>query len=79
MYIERATHELASKYNITVATSDALEQLIVLWQGAKRISGSRELRLEVEHLNKEKMAEFKRRQPKGYNYLLQEIKDYNEE
>lgn len=78
MYIERATHELASKYNITVATSDALEQLIVLGQGAKRIS-ARELRLEVEHLNKEKMAEFKRRQPKGYNYLLQEIKDYNEE
>lgn len=78
MYIERATHELASKYNITVATSDALEQLIVLGQGAKRIS-SRELRLEVEHLNKEKMAEFKRRQPKGYNYLLQDLKDYNEE
>ncbi len=78
MYIERATHELASKYNITVATSDALEQLIVLGQGAKRIS-SRELRLEVEHLNKEKMAEFKRRQPKGYNYLLKDLKDYNEE
>ena len=78
MYIERATHELASKYNITVATSDALEQLIVLGQGAKRIS-SRELRLEAEHLNKEKMAEFKRRQPKGYNYLLQDLKDYNKE
>lgn len=55
MYIERTTHELASKYNITVATSDALEQLIVLGQGGKRIS-SRELRLEVERLDKRKIG-----------------------
>ncbi len=41
MYIERATHELASKYRVTVATSDALEQLIVLGQGGKRISSQR--------------------------------------
>lgn len=78
MYIERTTHELASKYSITVATSDALEQLIVLGQGAKRIS-SRELRLEIEHLDKEKLAEFNRRQPKGHNYLLQDLKKYHEE
>ncbi|WP_282195267.1 translation factor GTPase family protein [Thomasclavelia cocleata] len=78
MYIERTTHELASKYSITVATSDALEQLIVLGQGAKRIS-SRELRLEIEYLDKEKLAEFKRRQPKGYNYLLQDLKKYHKE
>lgn len=77
MYIERTTHELASKYSITVATSDALEQLIVLGQGAKRIS-SRELRLEIEHLDKEKLAEFNRRQPKGHNYLLQDLKKYHE-
>lgn len=73
MYIERTTHELASKYNITVATSDALEQLIVLGQGGKRIS-SRELRLEVERLDKEKLEEYRRKQAKGYNYLLEDIK-----
>lgn len=78
MYIERATHELASKYNITVATSDALEQLIVLGQGGKRIS-SRELRLEVERLDKEKLEEYRRKQAKGYNYLLEDIKNYNKE
>lgn len=77
MYIERATHELASKYNITVATSDALEQLIVLGQGAKRIS-SRELRLEVIKLDKEKLAEFRQKQPKGYNYLLDDLKNLNQ-
>ena len=42
--------------NITVATSDALEQLIVLGQGGKRIS-SRELRLEVAQLDQEKLEE----------------------
>lgn len=78
MYIERTTHELASKYNITVATSDALEQLIVLGQGGKRIS-SRELRLEVEKLDKEKLEEYRRKQAKGYNYLLEDIKNYNKE
>lgn len=78
MYIERTTHELASKYNITVATSDALEQLIVLGQGGKRIS-SRKLRLEVEKLDKEKLEEYRRKQAKGYNYLLEDIKNYNKE
>ena len=78
MYIERTTHELASKYNITVATSDALEQLIVLGQGGKRIS-SRELRLEVERLDKEKLEEYRRKQAKGYNYLIEDIKNYNKE
>lgn len=73
MYIERATHELANKYNITVATSDALEQLIVLGQGGKRIS-SRELKLEVERLQQEKLAEFKAKQPKQSNRLLEELK-----
>ena len=78
MYIERATHELASKYNITVATSDALEQLIVLGQGGKRIS-SRELRLEVAQLDQEKLEEFRRKQPKSHNYLLEELKNFNQD
>ena len=60
-YIEKFTHEMGQKYDITVATSDALEQMIVLGQGAKRIS-AREfqedmLRMEQElrerYLNRE--------------------------
>ena len=78
LYIERATHELASKYNITVATSDALEQLIVLGQGGKRIS-SRELRLEVAQLDQEKLEEFRRKQPKSHNYLLEGLKNFNQD
>lgn len=37
-YIEQFTHKMGRKYDITVATSDAMEQMIVLGQGAKRIS-----------------------------------------
>lgn len=78
MYIERVTHELASQYSVTVATSDAMEQLIVLGQGGKRIS-SRELRLEMKRLDQEKLAEFHRKQPKGYNYLLADLKNFNQD
>ncbi len=37
-YIEKTVHEMASKYRITVATSDALEQRIVFGAGAMRMS-----------------------------------------
>ena len=37
-YIERTVHELISKYRITVATNDSLEQLTILSQGALRMS-----------------------------------------
>ena len=39
-YIEKVTHELAKKYRVRVATSDGLEQLIILGSGAERISAS---------------------------------------
>lgn len=38
MYIEKVTHEIGKKYNVTVVTSDALEQMIVTGEGAKRMS-----------------------------------------
>lgn len=37
-YIERVTHELSKNNNVRVATSDGLEQLIILGNGAYRIS-----------------------------------------
>lgn len=74
MYIEKATHQLASNYHITVATSDALEQLIVLGHGGHRIS-ARELEIELESISKETLAEFKRKQPKNFNYPLEKLKE----
>lgn len=39
-YIERTAHELSSDYRVRVATSDRLEQIIILGGGAYRMSAS---------------------------------------
>ena len=46
-YIERATYEIAKEHRVRVATSDNLEQLIILGHGAVRVS-AREFKEEVE-------------------------------
>ena len=57
MYIERTVHETASKYKITVATSDNLEQLTILSMGALRMSADM-LRLEVDRVRKQGMEAY---------------------
>lgn len=37
-YIEKTVHQIAKKYRVTVATSDALEQMIIWGDGASRMS-----------------------------------------
>ena len=78
MYIERTTHELAKNYNVVVATSDALEQLITLGAGATRMS-SRELKLDLEHINSTGLKEYSRKQKVVKNTLLEDIKNYGKE
>jgi len=39
-YIEKAVRELTKQYNVTVATSDGLEQLIIFGSGAYRLPAS---------------------------------------
>ena len=46
-YIERATYEIAKDHRVRVATSDGLEQLIILGHGAIRVS-AREFHEEIE-------------------------------
>jgi predicted RNA-binding protein with PIN domain len=48
-YIEKFTNKLARRYNITVATSDRLEQMIIWGQGARRLS-ARGLLEEVQNI-----------------------------
>lgn len=38
MYIEKVTYEMGGKYRVRVATSDGMEQLIILGHGAVRVS-----------------------------------------
>lgn len=64
MYIEKTAHAMqnqkaqAGAYDVTVATSDALEQLIVMGQGAKRIS-SRELAEEIQRIVESNMESYR--------------------
>ena len=52
MYIEKVTHELGKNHRVRVATSDNLEQLIILGAGAVRVSASEFLK-EVEETEKQ--------------------------
>ena len=46
-YIEKATYDLGREHRVRVATSDGLEQLIILGHGALRLS-ARTFKAEVE-------------------------------
>lgn len=48
-YIERAAHKLARNNRVRVATSDGTEQMIILGQGAFRVS-AREFKFEVDEV-----------------------------
>ena len=52
MYIEKVTHQLGKKHRVRVATSDGLQQLIILGHGALRIS-ARAFREEVDQIERE--------------------------
>ena len=39
-YIEKTVHDLGKKHRVTVATSDALEQMIIWGEGASRLSAA---------------------------------------
>ena len=51
-YIEKTVHEIGKKHHVTVATSDALEQVIILGQGAARMS-ARNLQEEIRMMKQE--------------------------
>lgn len=71
-YIERTAYRLKGKYKVSVATSDRLEQIIIMSKGAVRIS-ARELeenvKLAKKHI-KEKMEEIK---PVKNNMLIDNL------
>lgn len=56
-YIEKFAHQNGRKYNVTVATSDGLEQIIIRGQGCNLIS-SRELKEEIDRASKDIMQKF---------------------
>ena len=73
-YIEKTTHELGHKHRVIVATSDSLEQVIVMGQGARRLSAADFLE-EVERAEKEIRRINEERRHNGKNYLLENTDD----
>ena len=72
LYIEKAAHELTKKYKVTVATSDAVEQVIIYGAGAYRMSAQN--LLEELMLTKGMMREhYEKREGKKEGGLLAEM------
>lgn len=68
-YIEKTVRKISRVHDVTVATSDALEQVIILGQGAKRMSAAG-LKDEVELALKEIRSEHLDREGHLRNYLF---------
>ncbi len=68
-YIERTAHEIGRKYQVIVATSDGLEQIIIRGQGCITMS-ARELKEEIDRINKEIREEYVEQFPQSKNYLF---------
>ena len=71
-YIEKTVHAIGRKYGVTVATSDGLEQVIILGQGARRLS-ARGLREEIEAASTEIRGDYLNRQGPTKNLLIHQI------
>ena len=68
-YIEKLAHKIGRQYNVTVATSDGLEQLIIYGQGCHLMS-ARDLKEEVAWANEQIREEKAKLEKSGKNYLF---------
>ena len=57
-YIEKFAHTHKTKYNVTVATSDGLEQVIIRGAGCRLLSAT-ELKTEIDYANTTTMTNYK--------------------
>ena len=73
-YIEKTVHRIGRQHEVTVATSDGLEQIIILGQGARRLSASG-LKEEVDAAMKELRQEWHERRQSSKNYLFDQMSD----
>jgi predicted RNA-binding protein with PIN domain len=72
-YIEKTVHTIGHKYHVTVATSDALEQIIIMGGGADRLS-ARDLYTEVRQMQQELRETYMAQPAKGSrNYLFDHV------
>ena len=71
-YIEKTVHEIGRKYRVTVATSDQLEQVIILGQGGRRMS-ARELLEDVIEVRQQIWETAREKRSSEKNYLFDHL------
>lgn len=67
-FIEKLTHKIGRTQKVKVATSDALEQIIILGKGATRLS-ARELQNEIKLSKKKQREKYIEKRPPKNNML----------
>ena len=77
-YIEKFAHENGRKADVTVATSDGLEQIIIRGQGCSLLS-ARELREEIQRVSEEIRGAYMDKQTENRNYLMDAVAEETRE
>ncbi len=81
-YIEKTVHKIGRQHKVTVATSDGLEQIIILGQGAQRMS-AKGLQKEIQDSKELLRQEWHQHRQSSRSYLFddvsQELADYVEQ
>lgn len=73
-YIEKTVQDISKKYDVKVATSDAMEQMIILGQGARRMS-AKELWEEILIVRREIHEEYIEQSKSTKQYLFEGLSD----
>lgn len=71
-YIEKTVHKIGRDHEVTVATSDGLEQIIIMGQGANRLS-AKGLKDEIEATQKQIRQQWQGQRQSSKNYLIDNI------
>ena len=77
-YIEKTVHRIGRQYQVTVATSDGLEQVIIMGQGAHRIS-AQGLKKEIEDTEKTAREEWHQSRQSSKTYLFDHMSEEMQE
>ncbi len=73
-YIEKTVHRIGQKYRVTVATSDALEQMIIWGEGAARLS-AKGLKEEIASVEGQIRETAREKLPKKGNYPFRDMSE----
>lgn len=73
-YIEKTVREIGRRYHVTVATSDRLEQVIILGEGARRLSAS-DLKEEIAYAEEQIRNTYQEKKTSGRTYLFDSLDD----